>query len=110
MSVFCLNPPGPGALGDSSLDAGMTVLIAGLTEAICTLKGRRCRNNLSPWTQPGGRVTWGWAWLVNGEGLSISPRVRAWAMTQGNNNNVNNNDDAMTVMVSRIVIIRTANM
>lgn len=110
MSVFCLNPPGPGALGDSSLDAGMTVLIAGLTEAICTLKGRRCRNNLSPWTQPGGRVTWGWAWPVNGEGLSISPRVRAWAMTQGNNNNVNDNDDAMTVMVSRIVIIRTANM
>lgn len=34
-----------------------------------------------------------WAWPMSGEGLSISPRVKDWAVTQRNSNNNYRNDD-----------------
>lgn len=48
--LFLLEPPGPGAAGNSSLDVGMTVLIDGLTEATCPPKRIKGRRDLSPWT------------------------------------------------------------
>ena len=89
----------------------MTLLLDGLTEADCILKGRRCRGSRSLWMQPGGRVAGGWAWPVNEEGLSISPRVRAWAMTQGSNNSDNDNDnDDVTTVIRRIIVVRRADI